>query len=57
LLLKVISSKTKPFLLKQSLNKKLKKYKPKNYKLNKKPEDKKIKKEEKKEQIKFKDFD
>jgi hypothetical protein len=43
--------------LKQSLNKKLKKYKPRNYKLNKMPEDKKIKKEEKKEQIKFKDFD
>jgi hypothetical protein len=54
---KVTNSKTEQFLLKQSLNKKARKSKIKNFKINKKLEDKRINKEEKKELKSKKDCD
>ncbi len=54
---RVISLRTKPSWLKQSSSKKLKKLMPKSSKLNKKPEDLRIKTEEKEEPKRLKNFD
>jgi len=57
LLPKVINSRTKQYSLKLFSNKRPKRSIPKNFKLNKMPEDKRIRKEEKEEPTNLKNYD